>query len=773
MEAWLSQHFINSSLIAGGALLIGVPIIIHLINRMRFRRVKFAAMEFLLNSQKKNRRRVLLEQLLLLLLRICAVAAVVALIARPILPKDLPLFGEQEIQHVVLIDDSGSMRDMLGETTAFDAAKKIAKEIASEGERRPEIHKLTLILASQPSQPVFTLQNLDSEFLAEMQSRLETIQCSHRRFNLVDGVKAAQEILVEQKGSVLNFHFISDFRDPEWTEDAALATAVHDMAAAGISTNLARTVPERHANLAVTELSGQLQIAAAEIPLRLRVKVESFSDRVVENVRVALTVDGTKLPRNLVIPKLEAGQTATQEFDVTFLTAGPHDVRARVIGAEDSLEEDNTRFLAVDVAAQHRVLVIDGHVNRSSAEYLEDALEPAPGITGFDVLSEDVEYLRRNPLNGFRNIVLLNVGQLPADSVRFLEEYVAAGGGLAWFMGDQVRPAFYDDVLYNKGEGLFPVPITFIKDLPEDLGESTDDFRFEKHPLFANFEGQDNPFLADVRVNKYFAVDEDFEPGPNTRIIGRFRDGAPAFIEHRFGRGRIITFLSSGGPDWTNWPRNPSYVIFQLELQKYLAESAAAEANYITGEPITIPIDPTLHTGEAEIRLPSAGGADVIRLRGGEARAADDQAETTTAKNGVITYTDTDLPGIYEITRTHRDQTTDVRRKTYNFPTGEESPLALAATDVMKSRIGNDVEVHVHDVGASGWIDGEEAGQEMRNWLLRILLFVLLAEQLLAKRLSFHSTQSGVAPLRGNRPTPASRPQRTAAEPAPTTGASA
>ena len=61
--------------------LISLPIIIHLINRLRFKRVKWAAMEFLLKSRQKNRRRVLLEQLLLLFLRICAVAAIAALIA--------------------------------------------------------------------------------------------------------------------------------------------------------------------------------------------------------------------------------------------------------------------------------------------------------------------------------------------------------------------------------------------------------------------------------------------------------------------------------------------------------------------------------------------------------------------------------------------------------------------------------------------------------------------------------------------------------------------
>ncbi len=123
-----------------------------------------------------------------------------------------------------------------------------------------------------------------------------------------------------------------------------------------------------------------------------------------------------------------------------------------------------------------------------------------------------------------------------------------------------------------------------------------------------------------VRVSRYFALQKDFEPSPQAQIIGRFRGGAPAFIEHRFGQGRVLTFLSSCGPDWNNWPQNPSYVILQLELQKYLAEASEQEQGHVTGEPIVIAINPPIHTGEVEIQSPTAAGGDVLRLRGGEPR---------------------------------------------------------------------------------------------------------------------------------------------------------
>src|SRR3954462_6734124 len=102
------------TMVAGGAM-VSAPIIIHLINRMRFRRVKWAAMEFLLKAQKRSRRRLIIEQLILLLLR-CLLVALAALLVARFLGFNLDslnsLFGAQrENVHVVLLDDSLSMRD--------------------------------------------------------------------------------------------------------------------------------------------------------------------------------------------------------------------------------------------------------------------------------------------------------------------------------------------------------------------------------------------------------------------------------------------------------------------------------------------------------------------------------------------------------------------------------------------------------------------------------------------------------------------------------------
>src|SRR5438132_809222 len=101
------MEFVNPVFMAAGGALVSAPIIIHLINRMRFKRVRWAAMEFLLKSQKRNRRKLIIEQLILLALRCLLVLLAGLLLAR------LQMGGGSGAgsYHFVVIDDTPSMGD--------------------------------------------------------------------------------------------------------------------------------------------------------------------------------------------------------------------------------------------------------------------------------------------------------------------------------------------------------------------------------------------------------------------------------------------------------------------------------------------------------------------------------------------------------------------------------------------------------------------------------------------------------------------------------------
>lgn len=742
MTAWLSQFFIHPAFVLPGLGLIALPVIIHLINRMRYRRVRFAAMEFLLQSQQKSRRRLLLEQLLLLLLRISAVALLVALIARPFFdPSQLLILQGEKTHHVVLVDDSGSMDDHWGETSAFQSALDTVRKIAQQGARQAGTQNLTLLLLSQPDRPLLTQASLDPNLLNELEAKLENLQCSHRGLDLVPGLQIANQQL-QNPAAAKHLHVIADFRSRDWGPDSALAVALREIDRSGIDVNLVRAVPARHGNLAVTELVSTVNVAAANVPLRLRTRIKNFGDQVVKNVRLSVLQDGQKLPLSVAIDQLEAGAEVTREFDVVSNAPGKHEIH--VVLPADSLEADNVRYLTVDIAPTNPILIISGNLADGEALYLQDALAPTAGLTGFSPVIENVEFLRRQPLQSFGTIYMLDVPEVPADALRALKDYVGAGGGLVWYLGPQVRPAFYSEKLYEAGQGLFPAPLSTINELTVDATNPAPDLNFDNHPIFRAFQGQDNPFVESVRISKHLGIPKEWTPPPQVRTIARFRNKAPAFLEHAFGKGRIITCLTTCGVGWSDWPRNPSYVLLQLELEQYVARNVGTSSQRLVGDPIDIALDPAVYRSQLEIRPPDTTG--LVRLTAVVPKA--DEGTPAPAANETrlaATYADTGAPGIYTVVRFKQDESADPLLLAYNVPISE-SDLQLAPTTEMRTRLGSDNQIRIQEYGNFDWIQGRQAGQEVRDLLLLIILFVLLAEQLLAMRLSFHSRGGSAAP---------------------------
>src|SRR5438132_14401197 len=61
-----------------------LPLVIHLLNRMRYRSIHWAAMSFLLSASRASTRYAKLRQILVLLCRIGALLALVFAVARPL-----------------------------------------------------------------------------------------------------------------------------------------------------------------------------------------------------------------------------------------------------------------------------------------------------------------------------------------------------------------------------------------------------------------------------------------------------------------------------------------------------------------------------------------------------------------------------------------------------------------------------------------------------------------------------------------------------------------
>lgn len=753
-----TQFFLNPAFFWPGVAAVSVPIIIHLINRFNYRRVRFAAMEFLLASEQKNRRRILLEQLLLLLLRILLVLLLMLLIARLVLdPSQLSLFQGAKSHHVILLDDSGSMRDRLGEESAFDAAEAVIRTLVSEGARRPGTQKLTLLLATRPEETFsgFNERLIDDTLLNEITTRLDDLECSFRDVDFVPALHAARDRLTDDATDLKQLHIISDFRHADWFDNEAIATTLRTLDDAGVAVNLVRTVDATHENLAITAFDGEVESAAAGIPISFTVGVTNFGTREADDVRIAVTVNGRRLPISRVFDAIPPGQEVTAPLELRFERAGMHRVEVQL--DNDALAQDNTRFLAVFVPEENPILIIDGVPGGEEAEYIADALAADPSVTGLAPVIDGPDYLRRSPLNRFHVIYMVNVPDLPADALAALRKFVADGGGLAWFLGDTINPAFYNDQVGADGPGLFPAPLAPAPArLPRDTSTTpAADVVVSDHPLFRILSGNENPFIDAVFVNSYYPLDPAWSPGDephDPRVIARLRNGAPLLLEHQFEQGRVVTCLTAAGPRktpqgdlWNNWaggPGAPSYAVFQLDLAKHVSRRDRSLPQRTVGDPIVDEFSRVVFQERVEIITPDQQVTEIVAATKDELNGegeGEDAGSAGALRPLVAVFHETEEPGVYAVRKTSRELEVQEQLLAYNVP-NRESALAVLTNDQLRASLGEMRQLSIQAAGVFDWIRSEAPGQEIRWWLLGLLLLVGVCEQLMASRLSYHPT---------------------------------
>src|SRR6185503_4097407 len=108
----LAAFFVSPWFVAAGSALASIPIIIHILNRRRFKVIRWAAMEYLLQAMRKNRRRLKFEQWILLAMRCLLIFLMGLALARPLGCENnsiAALGGQRTALHVIVIDNSYSM----------------------------------------------------------------------------------------------------------------------------------------------------------------------------------------------------------------------------------------------------------------------------------------------------------------------------------------------------------------------------------------------------------------------------------------------------------------------------------------------------------------------------------------------------------------------------------------------------------------------------------------------------------------------------------------
>lgn len=548
-----------------GLLAAGVPLAIHLLSRRRAKRMAFAAMEFVLRSRKQKIVRIRLRQILLLLLRTAVVALVALALARPLLESQRPASAAAgQTAVAVVLDASMSMRYRLKNQSLIDRARSEARSLL---DGLPDESPATLVVCDG-TPPSAEPPSFDR---AALRRRVGQVEATLRSADVTACMAAAARALGESPLEGKRIYVVSDLTVPSLRMDAPaprVPTSEGEVLPEVVFVDVARGNPLP--NLAVVDVSVRSSAALGSRGFEVVATLRNSSDRPAENVPVALRVDGQVVSRGFA--DVPGAGTAKKVLAHRF---EPGTRRVEVVLPEDSLVEDDERPFVLHVPRDVRALVVNGSPSavrhQDETFFIQAAL--GPGRIGGRISSVilDLDAAAARSLDDFDVVMLLNV---PAPRTAFaaaLRRWVEEGGGLFVSLGDQADPDTYNAVL----GGVLPRPLHLVRTAAEP-GEETGapPARFgridHRHPALAVFEGASEGFDS-ARIWRYFLLTPDAQG--EERVLAAFDDGAPALVEARRGRGRVVLYTSTVDRDWNDWPIRTSFLPAMQQLALYLAGS--------------------------------------------------------------------------------------------------------------------------------------------------------------------------------------------------------
>lgn len=535
----------------GGA----IPVIIHLLHRQKYRRVRWAAMEFLLAALKKTQRRLRLENLILLLLRVLIMVVLAFAIARPYFEKaPLGILQDSNTHYFIVIDNSYSMSFKKGPKTLLDLAREEADKLLDKlAPRFSEADKVTVILASAyPEVYVPYASKLKS-----VKEQVALIRPSNFSSNLYETFRLLDDQVRTSKTSVQReIHLYTDLQRAGWesldeTEARRFSELLKKMSSeSNMKIALYDATPgagrENPDNRGLVGLWVENDIIDTKYFTTLHADLYNWSAVSYPSVEVRFLVDGshvgtatTPLPANSLMPST---------FRYRFHEPGPHFVEAVI--DPDHLDLDDRRFLAVDVKSSLSAVIVDGKPvaspEYSDADYLKLLFGSADvSITG----PVTPEMFTADDLDKHDFVVLCNVQQLTQDKVAKLEDYVRRGGGLLLTMGDRVDRNAWNELLYREGQGVLPGRLGEVGGTSAEVQPRVPYHikQYEgRHPAFKIFRNGPGPFS--LVFYQFFKL-EKVEP---ESVLAVLDDPAnsPLFVEKRFGEGKVVLYGSTINGDW-------------------------------------------------------------------------------------------------------------------------------------------------------------------------------------------------------------------------------
>ncbi len=664
---------------------LAIPVLIHLFQLRRFKRIDFPNVRFLAEVSLQTRARKKVQHWLVLLARLLALTFLVLAFAQPYIPSATSNVAAGQRAVSLFIDDSYSMDGRNPQGRLLDQARMGAQDAVMAFSAVDRFQVITNRLEGRQQ----LLTGRDEAL--EAASQVDAGPYSRR---LSQVIPRQREALLTSDAPVKRAFLFSDLQrsvmDVEnWTNDSLVPTVIVPIPASS---------PD---NLSIDSVWFEGPVRRQGQAEQLHVRIRNHGEQELVNVPVRLSINGQ--PRALAAFSVAGGDVA--DTSLYFVQGQPGNYHGEVSIQDQPVVFDDRMHISFRVTDRLNVLLISG--GDAATDRSIEAVFAGDSVHVFQ--AQPYRAIDLSALDQQDLVVLNALPEVPSGLADALRAFVEGGGSLSLFPPFQGDPSGHAQLFTQLG-------------LQEPTRGDTSSMKVERIDL-------EQPFYRDVFESMPRNVDLPvvkerwgIRIPPGSDALLRLQDGRPFLAHVSVGRGAVFPCAAPLDDRAGSLTR---HALFATSLLRMAELSRPMGALYHTiGEESFIPLDGVDLLGDQTPTLRGPEGLELIP----EVRRLPGEV--------VLVLHDQDLPdGQYALTLANDT----VMTLALNL-TRQESDLTAFTSEELEQRL-QQLGLTSFTVLESGTADlslrlnALDQGRKLWKWAILLALLFLAAEVFLLRYL--------------------------------------
>lgn len=511
---------------------LAIPVIIHLFNFRRFKKIPFTNVRFLKDIKVQTRSQNRLRHLLVLLMRLLALAFLVFAFAQPYIPENDQTDKEKQRAISVFIDNSFSMEGEGEAGPLLEVAKNRAIDLAMAYSPTDRFQLITQDFQGNNQRFVSRTEFIDN---------VEQIEIDPASRSLETILERQKDVLMRAEGDPAKEAFlISDFQKSQFDLDNFSPDS-------SVSYGLVHLERSSPANLYIDSVWFPTPVRRVGKTENIKIRIVNRSNEYLEDVPMSLFMNGEK--RALGSFAVDANASVDTALSFIHESAGLKGIKVEI--DDYPINYDDAYYLGYNV--HERLSVISINSQESTGQNFPASVyrvDSTYAFTSSNLGSLDYATIRKNDL-----VILNEIKSIPGGLARELKSFVETGGSLWVIPALEIDRAQYNAFLSQLNAG------AYLEKVEQDVKVSSIN---AESPLYRDvFESV--PRNLDLPTAKtFYPISSPIRSNEDRLLM--LPGSRPFLSSYRFGAGQIYLLAAPLSSEKNNFARHALFVATALRI---------------------------------------------------------------------------------------------------------------------------------------------------------------------------------------------------------------